>query len=94
MKKNGKKITATRQKSSSDLKRRDFFKLLGGGIILYYSTWDPSELMALPLAQRREVPTDYNAFLLIKEDGTVNNYTGKIEMGQGPITSLAQQMAD
>ena len=80
--------------SSFDLRRRDFFKLLGGGIIVYYSTWDPSELLALPLTQRREVPTDYNAFLLIKEDGTVNNYTGKIEMGQGPITSLAQQMAD
>ena len=76
------------------IRRRDFFKLLGGGIILYYSTWDPSELLALPQAQRREVPSDYNAFLLIKEDGTVNNYTGKIEMGQGPITSLAQQMAD
>jgi nicotinate dehydrogenase subunit B len=94
MKKTGKKTENPRQQSSPDLKRRDFFKLLGGGIILYYSTWDPSELMALPLVQRREVPSDYNAFLLIKEDGTVNNYTGKIEMGQGPITSLAQQMAD
>ncbi|HDS08135.1 MAG TPA: isoquinoline 1-oxidoreductase [Bacteroides sp.] len=85
---------ATGQGHSVSLKRRDFFKLLGGGIILYYSTWDPSELLALPLAQRRSLPADYNAFLLIKEDGTVNNYTGKIEMGQGVITSLAQQMAD
>jgi len=94
MKKTGKQTDNTRQRNSINLKRRDFFKLLGGGIILYYSTWDPSELMALPLAQRREVPTDYNAFILIREDGTVNNYTGKIEMGQGVITSLAQQMAD
>jgi len=40
------------------------------------------------------LPTDYNAFLQITEDGTVNCFTGKIEMGQGIITSLAQMMAD
>mgnify|MGYP001289300057 CR=1 FL=1 len=94
MKKRTIQKSGTGQENSFHLKRRDFFKLLGGGIIFYYSTWDPSELLALPLAQRRGVPTDYNAFLLIREDGTVNNYTGKIEMGQGIITSLAQQMAD
>jgi nicotinate dehydrogenase subunit B len=77
-----------------ELKRRDFFKLLGGGIFIYFTTCDPSELLALPLAQRRERPTDYNAFLRIAEDGTVSCFTGKIEMGQGPITSLAQQIAD
>jgi isoquinoline 1-oxidoreductase len=80
--------------SGPDLRRRDFFKLLGGGIFIYFSTWDPSDLLALPLAQRRELPTDFNAFLRIAEDGTVTCYTGKIEMGQGPITSLPQQMAD
>jgi len=82
------------KKNKLDLQRRDFFKLLGGGIFVYFSTRNPSELLALPLAQRREVPTDYNAFLRIAEDGTVSCYTGKIEMGQGPITSLPQQIAD
>ncbi len=81
-------------KSSFEVKRRDFFKLLGGGIFVYFSTRNPSDLLALPLAQRREVPTDFNAFLRIDEDGTVHCHTGKIEMGQGPITSLPQQMAD
>jgi nicotinate dehydrogenase subunit B len=82
------------KKRGPELRRRDFFKLLGGGIFIFFTTRDPSELLALPLAQRRERPTDYNAFLRIAEDGTVSCFTGKIEMGQGPITSLAQQIAD
>jgi len=77
-----------------DVKRRDFFKLLGGGVVVYMSTQNPSELLALPLAQRREVPSDFNAFLTIYEDGKVLCHVGKIEMGQGPITSLPQQVAD
>ena len=48
----------------------------------------------MPAEQGRSLPKDYNAFLLIAEDGTVTCYTGKIEMGQGIITSLAQMMAD
>lgn len=81
-------------KNPFEVKRRDFFKLLGGGVVVYVSTRNPSELMALPLAQRREVPKDFNAFLTIYEDGRVICHVGKIEMGQGPITSLPQQVAD
>ena len=41
------------------------------------------------------VPTDFNAFVReIAEDGRVSCFTGKIEMGQGPITSLVQMLAD
>lgn len=82
------------KQTGSEIRRRDFFKLLGGGIMVWFSTWDPSDLLALPLAQRRERPTDYNAFVLVGEDGKVKCFTGKIEMGQGIITSLAQQIAD
>jgi len=81
-------------KNRLDLKRRDFFTLLGGGIAVYLSSRNPTELLALPLVQRREVPKDFNAFLTIQEDGTVICHVGKIEMGQGPITSLPQQVAD
>jgi isoquinoline 1-oxidoreductase len=52
------------------------------------------ELFDLQTQQRRSLPTEFNAFLQIAEDGTVNCYTGKIEMGQGAITSLVQIMAD
>ncbi len=93
------KIATTKQKLASiknsfEVKRRDFFKLLGGGIAVYISTRNPSELLALPLAQRRDVPEDFNEFLTIYEDGTVICHIGIIEMGQGPFTSLPQQVAD
>ena len=73
------KKTETRQKLATtknplEVKRRDFFKLLGGGVVVYACTSNPSELLALPLAQRREVPKDYNAFLTIHENGTGANY--------------------
>ena len=44
--------------------------------------------------RRRELPHDFNAFLRIGEDGRVTGLTGKIEMGQGIVTSLAQMLAD
>jgi isoquinoline 1-oxidoreductase len=78
----------------SGMKRRDFFKLLGGGIFIFFQPWHPFELFDLQTQQRRSLPTEFNAFLQIAEDGSVNCYTGKIEMGQGAITSLAQIMAD
>jgi len=43
---------------------------------------------------RKGLPSDFNAFLNIKADGRVTCFTGKIEMGQGVITSLAQMLAD
>jgi nicotinate dehydrogenase subunit B len=79
---------------SRGMGRRDFFRLLGAGIFIVFETWDPYELLALPAEQRRPLPTDINSFLWIAEDGTVSCYTGKIEMGQGIITSLAQELAD
>jgi len=88
---NGKK---TESLELSGMKRRDFFKILGGGIFIFFQPWDPFELFNLQTQQRRSLPTEFNAFLQITEDGMVNCYTGKIEMGQGAITSLAQIMAD
>ena len=76
------------------MKRRDFFKYIGGGILISFSPIDFLDLVALPPEQRRQLPKDYNAFLLIGEDGKVKAFTGKIEMGQGPITSLPQMLAD
>ncbi len=79
---------------SMGIRRRDFFKLLGGGIYILFNLGDAMELSAAEAGQRRSLSKDYNAFLRIAEDGTVFCYTGKIEMGQGIITSLAQMMAD
>jgi len=82
--------------SQFSLNRREFVKLLGGGIFIFFSTG------AAPAVQqdygrpsrRSRTPTDLNAFLHIDENGQVKCYTGKIEMGQGPITSLAQTLAE
>jgi isoquinoline 1-oxidoreductase len=41
-----------------------------------------------------EPRADFNAFFNIGADGRITCFTGKIEMGQGIITSLAQMLAD
>lgn len=71
------------------LDRRHFCKLLGGGIVVLI-TAKPTEL----LAQRRGYPEDLNAYLRIDEQGRVTLFSGKIEMGQGVHTSLAQMAAE
>src|SRR5665647_2430199 len=74
--------------------RRNFVKLLGGGIFIFFQPFSLVDLFGLPAEQARSLTKDYNAFLQIAEDGTVTCFTGKIEMGQGIITSLPQMMAD
>ncbi|TFH47977.1 MAG: isoquinoline 1-oxidoreductase [Bacteroidia bacterium] len=76
------------------MKRRSFFKIAGGGIFIFYHPWNALDLLSMPAQQRRSLTKDYNAFLQIAEDGTVKCFTGKIEMGQGIITSLLQMMAE
>jgi isoquinoline 1-oxidoreductase len=88
-------------KDYSDLypqSRRDFLKRLGGGIIVCVVM---SGMVAAQAQETRRfrgfgrgLPSDFNAFLRIGEDGRVTGYTGKIEMGQGPITSLPQMLAE
>ncbi len=71
------------------LSRRSFCRLLGGGIVVLV-TAKPSDLFA----QRRPYPEDLNAYLRIDENGRVTVFSGKIEMGQGVHTSLAQMAAE
>jgi nicotinate dehydrogenase subunit B len=78
----------------SGMIRRSFLQLMGGGIFIFFRPWDALKLLSVPAEQARSLPKDYNAFLQIAEDGTVTCFTGKIEMGQGIITSLAQEMAE
>lgn len=73
------------------LDRREFLKLLGGGIVVFFTTGDP---LALPQQRGRGYPEDFNAYLKIGEDGRISCFTGKIEMGQGIHTSLAQMLAE
>ncbi len=72
--------------------RRDF---IAGS---WAAAWSCSSVSARPpsLAQdrRRVYPEDLNAYLRIAADGRVTVFTGKIEMGQGVMTSQAQMVAE
>ncbi len=74
-----------------DMDRRAFMKLVGGGIFVFV-TFRPSDLFGQE--RRRGYPTDFNVYLRIGEDGRVTVFSGKIEMGQGVMTSQAQMAAE
>jgi nicotinate dehydrogenase subunit B len=91
-----KDLNVDEPKAPASLKRRDFMKLLGGGIFVFFTAGDPWAM--LQEARRRGFdrgyPADFNAYLRIAEDGKVTGFTGKVELGQGVQTSLAQILAE
>jgi len=75
--------------------RRDFLKkmgLLGGGIIVYCTIGDPLKSSAQP--GFGGPPPDFNAFVRIGADERVTCFVGKVDMGQGTITSFPQIVAE
>ena len=76
------------------IKRRSFVKLLGGGIFIIFRPWNSIDLLSALPQERRSLTKDYNAFLHVQQDGMITCYTGKVELGQGVITSLPLMMAD
>ncbi len=80
------------ERAAPGLDRRDFVRLLGGGILVLFTTELP-DLLGQE-SRTRGYPTDFNAYLRIAADGRVTVWSGKIEMGQGVVTSLAQMAAD
>ena len=75
-----------------DLERRDFFKLLGGGLVLLLTLEESGSAQQSRRGDAR--PPELAAWLHIGEDGTVTVYTGKAEAGQNIRTSLAQAVAE
>jgi len=70
--------------------RRDFLRSIGTGLVIAFTIKPYVAEVLTP--QRQE--TDLNAYLKISGDNRVTLFTGKIEMGQGVITSLALMLAD
>ena len=71
--------------------RRDMFKLAGGGVVVFFGLRPFAEA----LAQNRPLyPSDFHAYLVIGANGRVTVFSGKIEMGQGALTSQAQMAAE
>jgi nicotinate dehydrogenase subunit B len=93
--KKDKDLTMDETLAPLSLNRREFMKLLGGGIFIFFTAGDPWAMFQE--AQRRGergYPADFNAYLRIAEDGKITGFAGKAELGQGPQTSLAQILAE
>ena len=77
------------------LKRREFFQVLGGGILVVLTAEDD-------FAQRKggrgfgggSMPKEIGAWIHIGETGAITVFAGKAEMGQNARTSLAQAAAE
>jgi isoquinoline 1-oxidoreductase len=73
------------------INRRGFLGALGGGIVVLFgldATTSPAA------AAWPAYPSDFHAYLAIGGDGRITVFSGKIEMGQGVMTSLAQMAAE
>src|SRR5579862_7324124 len=79
-----------------ELDRRDFFKLMGGGLLVCLS-WRAvagQETREPAPHSGEDEPAALAAWLHVNEKGIVTVYTGKAELGQNIRTSLTQQVAE
>jgi isoquinoline 1-oxidoreductase len=79
--------------------RREFLKDCAAGLMVWVVLGptlraDQASEAGTALKARPNTAADFNTFLSIGEDGRVTCFTGKIEMGQGPVTSLPQMLAE
>ena len=79
---------------SFDLDRRDFMRVVGGGLVIVATLPRVHGQESGRGLQARGEPADLAAWLHIDERGRVTVYTGKVEIGQNIETSLAQAVAD
>jgi len=77
--------------TGGSLDRREFIRILGPGVYVLF--W-ANDFIFAQQPGARGYPEDFNAYLRIGEDGRVTCFSGKIEMGQGIIASLAQMLAE
>jgi isoquinoline 1-oxidoreductase len=73
------------------ISRRRFIELCGGGVVVLVGM---APLAPRALAGGSFYPEDFNAYLTVGADGRVTVFSGKIEMGQGVMTSQAQMAAE
>ncbi len=83
------------QGAAGDLSRRDFFALAGSGLYVFFMVEDLAGFQEPErLPARQGYPTDFNAYMRIGTDGRTTCFVGKVELGQGSKTSLAQLLAE
>ncbi|MGD0500646.1 MAG: molybdopterin cofactor-binding domain-containing protein [Bryobacteraceae bacterium] len=76
-----------------DLSRRDFL-VTGTGLFVFSHAGPLGAQPPATGARRGGYPVDFNAYLRIGADGRVTCLVGKVELGQGETTALAQCLAD
>ena len=77
------------------LDRRKFFKFSGGGLVVAFVLHDLISLSNNSVPSKDESQTDdVDAWIHIGEEGAVNIFTGKVEVGQNIRTSLSQIVAE
>ncbi len=76
--------------------RREFLKLTSTGLLVIFTAEGllGARTGAAQAPARQGYPTDFNAYVHIGKDGRVTCLVGKIEMGQGAMTSLPQLVAE
>ncbi|HEV8385585.1 MAG TPA: molybdopterin cofactor-binding domain-containing protein, partial [Candidatus Acidoferrales bacterium] len=80
-----------------DWDRREFFKLLGAGVLVLSVTKDAIAQQESGRGRQAfggSLPKEIGAWLHIGENGRVRVYTGKVEVGQNIRTSLSQAVAE
>ena len=80
-----------------EVDRREFFKLLGCGVLVFLVGGAADAQESGGGGRRRgggQRPGELGAWLHVAEDGTVSVFTGKAEVGQNIRTSLTQAVAD
>jgi CO/xanthine dehydrogenase Mo-binding subunit len=87
----------TSKTAAARLDRRGFLKSIGGGLVVLLAF--DSETLAQESgsggrAGTPKLPENVPAWLHISPDGTIEAFTGKVEVGQNIRTSLTQAVAD
>ena len=77
------------------ISRREFLQGTGAGLFVFFSADPLAAWQERPhLPGRPGYPKDFNAYLRIGENGRVACFVGKVELGQGSKTALAQLLAE
>ena len=97
--------TAARERQMNDMSatlgRRGLFKL-SGGLVVAFSLYNPADVLAANgAADARPIPGgvppdagELSAWLAVHPDNTVTLFTGKVDVGTGAETALAQIVAE
>jgi nicotinate dehydrogenase subunit B len=87
--------TGIARNDASQPSRREVLALAGAGLYLFFPVQPMAALQGPGQFRGMQGGTvDFNTYLRIAPDGRVTCFTGKIEMGQGNMSGLAQLLAE